>query len=117
MMKIIVTLSLLFSMLGSMACGIQGSDMGSDTQKIEAADGPTISSADHNCPLQGTDTHHEGAPCGDHCHHHGHCHCGFLVISSKITSPSSDSTQGMNFDTFHPNPHPHINNLFRPPII
>ena len=115
MMRFIVTLSLLFSMLGSIACGLQYDHEVGDTQRIESVDGPKISASDHNCPQKGSDSHHNDNPCGDHCHHHGHCHYGFLVNNTKMSCPSSEASQGTNFDSFHPDPH--INNLFRPPIV
>lgn len=115
MMKFIVTFSLLISMLGSMACSMVD-HKGNEAESIEFVDGPTISASEHNCPQQQSNIPHEdGSPCADHCHHHGHCHCGFLVTGAKISNPSLESSHGVNFDSFHPDPH--LNGLFRPPII
>jgi hypothetical protein len=114
MMKFVVTLSLLLSMFSSMACGLQGDFEGSDAQKIEAIEGSSVSSLNHKCPDQDSDPHHD-SPCGDHCHHHGHCHCGFLVNGNRLHCPTLESRPGLNTDSFHPDPH--VNNLFRPPIV
>lgn len=115
MMRFLLTLSLLFSMLGSIACGLQNGHEGEDTKKVESIDGPKISASNHNCPQQDTDSHQKDTPCGDLCHHHGHCHCGFLAIYTKILYLTSETSQGFSVNFFLPDPH--INNLFRPPIV
>ncbi len=104
-MKVVVALFLLLSMIGLMTCSFDGSNS-VDSQS-------TLSVADSERPIQNDDPHHEGASCGDHCHHHGHC--GFLVAGGSLLQPLADSSQVQSSDRFYPSPG--ITNLFRPPIV
>lgn len=114
MMKLVVTFSLLFSILGSLACSMVDMKV-SDFDTVETIDQQIMSSFNHDCPQSGGGSHQDGVPCGEHCHHHGHCHCSFLVMGAKLSCPTSSNSHGMHSNTFHPKPF--LKNLFRPPIV
>ncbi len=106
----IATFVLFFSFLGVMGHGFPCASANESGNTVEVDQGPTLSAAD----CHSSTSHHESSPFSEHCHSHAHCHCGFLISSSTLDVPSSNSLS----KSIASNPYfnSHIENLFRPPI-
>lgn len=116
MKRLLSFLVLFIFTLNTVGCGFEDSldGEGKHTVQSEIASGPSIATISHDCPSPDNNHHNSDQPCDGDCHHHGHCHCGFLATNTNLSCPTLDSTNGIRVGNFHPNPHP--GNLFRPPI-
>lgn len=114
-MRYIATIILLIaSLCSSVGFSDQFQNSGNNSQVIQTLEGPSFVSGDHDCPQQNSNSHGESIPCGNSCHHSGHCHFLFPDINN-IAADLLKPYIGNDYNTLHPDPHP--DGLFRPPII
>ena len=116
-MKRLLSFLILFAFtLNILGCGFEHVLNAKGDHSVQSAttDGALVVTINRDCPSQDSSHHDSDQPCDGDCHHHGHCHCGFLVSSTNLSCPTLDSSNGMRVINF--NPGPHLGNLFRPPI-
>lgn len=116
MQRIIITFGLIASLLMSMGClSSIAAEASSDQIFVTTAANPgDADELSGGCPQQQEDCDAQPG-CTDHCHHHGHCHCGGLTHGMSYSAPFASKQLG-----YGPKDHfsrSDIGSLFRPPIV